>query len=91
MRFKVYTAHRKGRKDRKADIDIVLSCSSSLNIIFYGAGVATPDPGEAPPMAEVNMRGEVKLSDEMKKQILESRKIPIYQMISQDEVEREFL
>jgi hypothetical protein len=27
----------------------------SINIIFYCAGVATPDPGEAPPLAEFNM------------------------------------
>jgi len=33
---------------------------------------------------------EFKLSDEIKKQILESRKIPISEMISQEEVEREF-
>ncbi len=34
---------------------------------------------------------EFKLSDDIKKQILESRKIPMSQMISQEEVEREFL
>jgi len=34
---------------------------------------------------------EFKLADEIKKQILESRKIPISQMIPQEEVEREFL
>jgi len=34
---------------------------------------------------------EFKLSDEMKKQIMESRKIPMSQMISQEEVEKEFL
>jgi hypothetical protein len=34
---------------------------------------------------------EFKLSDEMKKQIMESRKIPMSKMISQEEVEREFL
>jgi len=34
---------------------------------------------------------EFKLSDEMKKQIIESRKTPMSQMISQEEVEREFL
>lgn len=34
---------------------------------------------------------EFKLSDEIKKQILESRKIPMAQMIPQEEVEREFL
>jgi hypothetical protein len=34
---------------------------------------------------------EFKLSDEMKKQIMESRKIPMSAMISQEEVEREFL
>ena len=34
---------------------------------------------------------EFKLSDEIKKQILESRKIPMSQMIPQEEVEREFL
>jgi hypothetical protein len=27
---------------------------------LYGAGVATPDPGEAPPLAEFNMRSTVK-------------------------------
>ncbi len=34
---------------------------------------------------------EFKLSDEIKKQILESRKIPLSRMIPQDEVESEFL
>ncbi len=34
---------------------------------------------------------EFKLSDEIKKQILESRKIPLSRMIPQEEVEREFL
>ena len=34
---------------------------------------------------------EFKLSDEIKKKILESRKIPMSQMIPQEEVEREFL
>ncbi|MFA4955777.1 MAG: hypothetical protein WC556_02235 [Candidatus Methanoperedens sp.] len=34
---------------------------------------------------------EFKLSDEIKKQIVESRKTPMSQMISQEEVEREFL
>jgi len=34
---------------------------------------------------------EFKLSEDIKKQILESRKIPMFQMISQEEVEREFL
>lgn len=34
---------------------------------------------------------EFKLSDDIKKQILESRKIPMSKMISQEEVEREFL
>jgi len=34
---------------------------------------------------------EFKLSDDMKKQILESRKIPMSKMISQEDVEREFL
>lgn len=34
---------------------------------------------------------EFKLSDEIKKQILESRKIPMSRMIPQEEVEREFL
>ncbi|MDP3104906.1 MAG: hypothetical protein Q8M95_09915 [Candidatus Methanoperedens sp.] len=27
-----------------------------INVIFNGAGVATPDPGEAPPMAGFCMR-----------------------------------
>ncbi len=31
----------------------------SINIIFYGAGFATPDPGEAPPQAEFNMKSPV--------------------------------
>jgi len=34
---------------------------------------------------------EFKLSDDIKKQILESRKTPMSKMISQEEVEREFL
>ena len=34
---------------------------------------------------------EFKLSDEIKKQIKESRKTPISAMISQEEVEKEFL
>ena len=34
---------------------------------------------------------EFKLSDEIKKQILESRKIPMSRMIPQEEVESEFL
>ena len=34
---------------------------------------------------------EFKLSDEIKKQIVESRKTPMSSMISQEEVEREFL
>ena len=31
----------------------------SINIIFYCAGVATPDPAEAPPLAEFNMKSPV--------------------------------
>jgi hypothetical protein len=38
---------------------ISLRLTLSVNIIFYGAGVATPDPGEAPPLAELNMRSMV--------------------------------
>ncbi len=33
--------------------------SLSINIIFYCAGVATPDPGEAPPLAGFNMKSPV--------------------------------
>jgi len=32
------------------------SVTNVRNIIFNGAGVATPDPGEAPPMAGFYMR-----------------------------------
>ncbi len=31
----------------------------SINIIFYCAGVATSDPGEAPPLAGFNMKSSV--------------------------------
>ena len=31
----------------------------SVNIIYDGAGVATPDPGEAPPLAGFNMKSSV--------------------------------
>jgi hypothetical protein len=34
---------------------------------------------------------EFKLSDEIKRQIIESRKLPMSAMISQEEVEKEFL
>lgn len=34
---------------------------------------------------------EFKLSDEIKRQIIESRKLPVSSMISQEEVEKEFL
>ncbi len=31
----------------------------SINIIYNDAGVATPDPGEAPPLAGFNMKSQV--------------------------------
>ncbi len=42
---------------------ISLLLTLSINIIFYGAGVATPDPGEAPPLAGFNMKSPVASSD----------------------------
>jgi hypothetical protein len=39
-------------ENKKPQISVLLTLS--VNIIFYGAGVATPDPGEAPPLAGFN-------------------------------------
>ncbi len=44
-------------RKQKPQMSVLLKLS--INIIFYCAGVATPDPGEAPPLAGFNMISSV--------------------------------